>query len=225
VLTAQAFDRIDPTTHVCALHACGHLHLRLFELAGRLRPAAISCAPCCYHLAGEQGARALSGPGQGAWPGLGVADLRTAVQETVTAQAHERRRRRHVQEWQLGFDALAREVRGVDEYLPQPPIDATLLRGDFAGFCRAVSALKALELPASCDLAAFEAIGRRRYAEVTALDLVRQRFRRLIELWLVADRALYLGELGYEVRVGRFCARSLSPRDLLIDARRRDKCL
>ena len=54
---------------------------------------------------------------------------------------------------------------------------------------------------------------------VTALDLVRHQFRRLLELWLVLDRALYLAEQGYRVEVGEFCSRELSPRNLLIDAR------
>ena len=54
---------------------------------------------------------------------------------------------------------------------------------------------------------------------VTALDLVRHRFRRVLELWLVLDRAQYLLEAGYRVGVGTFCARELSPRNLLIDAR------
>jgi hypothetical protein len=222
VLSRQAPGLIDATTHVCALHACGHLHLRLLGLAGTCRPVAISCAPCCYHLGGEAGARALSVPGSTAWPGIELPDLRTAVQETVTADSHARRRRQNLQSWQLGFDALARELRGIDAWMPLPAVDAGALRGDFAGFCRVLAARKGIALPQGLDFVRWERIGRRRFAEVSALDLVRQRFRRLIELFLVIDRTLYLHEQGYRVRLASFCERTLSPRNLLLQGRRAD---
>ena len=81
----------------------------------------------------------VSAAGHAHAPRLRPEDLRTAVQETVTAPAHARRHRRQVQRWQLGFDLLQREARGVDAYLPLPPIDAAALAGSFAGWCRALA--------------------------------------------------------------------------------------
>jgi hypothetical protein len=43
-------------------------------------------------------------------------------------------------------------------------------------------------------------------------------FRRPLELWLVLDRALYLQERGYEVKLGTFCAPTLTPRNVLLVA-------
>ncbi|MNG29795.1 hypothetical protein D3C84_1152830 [compost metagenome] len=52
------------------------------------------------------------------------------------------------------------------------------------------------------------------------LELLRNLFRRPLELWLVLDRALFLEEQGYRVRPGLFCDYPLTPRNLLILAER-----
>jgi len=57
-------------------------------------------------------------------------------------------------------------------------------------------------------------------AEVRNLELLRNLFRRPLELWLLLDRALYLQEQGYHVKLGTFCDYQLSPRNLLLLAER-----
>jgi len=219
VLSEAVLPWLRAPHHALALHACGGLHLRLLHAGAAARLPAISCAPCCYHLGAQAGRLVISVAGHTHAPRLRPEDLRTAVQETVTAPGHARRHRCRVQQWQLGFDLLQREVRGVDAYLPLPPIDAATLAGGFAAWCRALAERKQMRLPEDVDLARVECAGQERFRVVTALDLVRHQFRRLLELWLVLDRALYLSEQGYLVGVGEFCPRELSPRNLLIDAR------
>ena len=46
------------------------------------------------------------------------------------------------------------------------------------------------------------------------------RFRRALEVWLVMDLALGLEEAGFEVAVGTFCDRALTPRNLMVLAER-----
>ena len=58
-----------------------------------------------------------------------------------------------------------------------------------------------------------------RFDTVARLDLVRSLFRRALELWLVTDMVLFLEEQGYTVAL-RTCPTRISPRNLLIDARR-----
>ena len=65
-----------------------------------------------------------------------------------------------------------------------------------------------------------EALGWQRLAEVRNLELLRNLFRRPLELWLLLDRALYLQEQGYSVKLGTFCDYRLSPRNLLLLAER-----
>ncbi|KPY93142.1 Uncharacterized protein ALO94_01003 [Pseudomonas syringae pv. spinaceae] len=49
---------------------------------------------------------------------------------------------------------------------------------------------------------------------------MRNLFRRALEVWLVLDRAMYVQEQGYRVSVGTFCESQLTPRNLLILARK-----
>lgn len=216
VLGDEVMCHLAQPVHVVALHACGELHLRLLRCAVAATLPAISCAPCCYHLGAPGPYQALSRAAHAAPLALGRDDLRTAVQETVTAPGHARRQRARMQQWQLGFDLLQREQRGIDEYLPPPPASGA---GDFAAYCRGAAQRLQIALPSDGALARYERAGTERFRVVSALDLVRHRFRRLLELWLVLDRALFLADHGYRVEVTEFCARELTPRNLLIQAR------
>jgi hypothetical protein len=74
-------------------------------------------------------------------------------------------------------------------------------------------------LPAGLDFAACEAAGWLRHRESRRLQLVRQAFRRAIEVWLLCDLAAWLEKQGYAVTLREFCARALTPRNLLLSAR------
>jgi len=121
----------------------------------------------------------------------------------------------------LAFDLLQRRLRGVDEYLPTPSLPPAWLDKDLAGYCRDLAALKGLADPGPLhDWAELETQGWQRLAEVRNLELLRALFRRPLELWLLLDRALYLQNQGFTVRLGTFCPRQLSPRNLLLLAER-----
>jgi hypothetical protein len=121
--------------------------------------------------------------------------------------------------WRLGFDGLQRELRQVDDYLPVPSHPNRIARGNFREFCGWAAEQKGLSLPDNVDYPAWEAYGASRLAQVRRHELIRHLFRRPLELWLVLDYALFLEEQGYRVRIGTFCQRHLTPRNLLIDAR------
>jgi len=219
VLQNEAAAWIGHAQEVVALHACGDLHRQLLMQCARRTPRALALVPCCYHLGAAECHVPLSRAAMGRLT-LTRDDLRTAVQETVTAPARDRAQRQKLQAWRLGFDLLQRELRGVDEYLPTPSLALSVLREGFESFCRKLAAQQDIALPANMDFDVFEQRGAQRAHEVAALDLVRVSFRRPLELWLVLDRALYLQEHGYDVEVGTFCERPLTPRNLLIRARR-----
>ena len=219
-LGEPAAAEVRPDQLACALHACGELHVRLIELAVDRQTRALAISPCCYHLFPGDQVRALSRPGQASTLALSRDQCRLALQEAVTATPAVRRRQRQLAAWRLGFDLLQRELRGVDEYLPVPSVpDRRAL--DFASFVRWAAERKQIELPASIDHDRLEAAGHERLDRVRRLNLVRHMFRRPIELWLVLDRALYLQESDYDVEVGTFCDRRVTPRNLLIRAVRR----
>ncbi|WP_136246960.1 methyltransferase [Halomonas borealis] len=220
VLADDAAEWLAPGRRVAALHACGDLHGRLLELAAA-SGAAVTLAPCCYQRTAADEYHALSRRGRSLMAEHGLEltreDLSMAVQETVTAPPGVRRHRRRANAWRLGFDRLQREVRGHDEYLPVPSLAYGRLPADFAGFCRWAAERKAVALPADVDWLAWEAEGWRRQAEVTRLELVRHLYRRPLEVWLALDRAWRLVEAGQRVRLGTFCDRELTPRNLLIE--------
>lgn len=213
---------------VCALHACGELHRHLVRHAADDGAQAYRIAPCCYHLGTDGAYRPLS---RDARLALDAATLRLAVTETVTAPHHDRRRLARDQAWKLGFlalqDALDAGAGRPDARDPRArrglrPVPAAWLGQDFEHFCRTLAARERLHLPAGIDWERWHRAGERRRGEVRRLEQVRHAFRRALECWLVLDLALGLEERGFEVQVGHFCARTLTPRNLLVLAQRRE---
>ncbi|HEX9802782.1 MAG TPA: methyltransferase [Gammaproteobacteria bacterium] len=213
-LGASAADAVA-ARHAVALHACGELHRTLVREAVAQRAPALDIAPCCFHLLLENDYQPFTATAR---LRLGRDDLRLAVTETVTAVGREVRLRDREMAWKLGFNLL-RGAGDDGEYRPIRPIDKGWLKGDFAGFCRALAAREGVSL--SPDVAWHEAeqAGWRRQRETMRLSLVRNAFRRAIELWLVLDLSCLLEANGYAVRIGTFCAREVTPRNILISAR------
>jgi hypothetical protein len=143
-------------------------------------------------------------------------DLGLPLSEAVTSSLRTRRQRDTSMARRLGFDLLQRQQRGIDGYLPTPSLPVSWLAKPFEQYCRDLAELKQVTINGNPDWATLEAAGQRRLAEVRNLELVRNLFRRPLEMWLVLDRALFLQEQGYVVRVGVFCDYPLTPRNLLL---------
>ncbi len=201
---------------VLALHACGELHRSLVRHADRDGAHAYRIAPCCYHLGTDGAYRPLS---QAARLALDASTLRLAVTETVTAPRHDRARLARDQAWKLGFIALRNALEG-EAPRPFRPVPASWRSAGFEPFCRRLAEREKLVLPAQVCWPDWERTGWQRRAQVRRFELVRHAFRRPLETWLVLDLALGLEERGFAVTVGRFCARTLTPRNLLILAER-----
>jgi hypothetical protein len=217
-------DVMNPLPSSCAsagmvhigLHACGQLHHQLLLQATSVAASAISLSPCCYHKTDDDFYQPLSAAAKQSDLVLDRSLLHLAVQETVTARHGERVLRKQERQWRLGFDALQREVRGVDQYLTVPSCKRSILRQGFSDFCQWAASRRQISLPANIDYDRYLQRGRRRHQQVVRLELLRQLFSRPLELWLVLDCALYLEEQGYQVTVHQFCDRKTSPRNLLI---------
>jgi hypothetical protein len=224
VLGPRAREALDRGCHVAALHACGDLHVRLLTLASEIG-CGVSLAPCCYHRTAAADPAPLSRSARDLARAHGLhftrEDLALASRETATAPASERRRRDQARAWRLAFDQWQRGVRGTGGYLPLPSLSAGRMPDGFAAFMHWAAALKGLELPARSDWGALERAGWQRLAQVRRWELALAVFRRPIEVWLALDRLLFLEEQGFEARLGVFCNRSSSPRNLLLRAQPR----
>ncbi|MHC8330226.1 methyltransferase [Pseudomonas sp. LB1P83] len=203
-----------------ALHACGDLHVRLIQLASAAGCKQLAIAPCCYNRTSLPAYQPLSSDGMRSGLQLSLDDLSLPMSETVTAGARVRRQRDTSMARRLGFDLLQRQIRGIDDYLPTPSLPSAWLDKSFADYCHHLAALKELSTIGRQDWSALEDAGWQRLAEVRNLELLRGLFRRSLELWLVLDRALFLAEQGYTVRLGTFCETPLTPRNLLLLAER-----
>lgn len=213
---------LTPATHVAALHACGHLHRHLLKLATRQKVAAVSLAPCCYHLGVTGAYRPLSQAAGKMQLSLSKFDIKLALQETVTGNARTTRLRDREMNWRLGFDALQREVGGVDRYATIPSAKESLLSQDFPAFCRWAAAEIDLPLSGSIDFERFLLSGQQRRPMIARMEIVRHVFRRALELWLNYDLTSFLLENGYQVQLGEFCSKEITPRNILIRAERND---
>jgi hypothetical protein len=199
-----------------ALHACGDLHVRLIQLASAAGCKQLAIAPCCYNRISLPRYSPLSSAAMAADLQLSLDDLALPMSETVTAGARVRRQRDSSMARRLAFDLLQRQLRGVDEYLPTPSLPSAWLDKPFADYCQHLAHLKDLSTIGPQDWPVLEAAGWQRLAQVRNLELLRGLFRRPLELWLVLDRALFLLEQGYKVRLGTFCVTPLTPRNFLI---------
>jgi hypothetical protein len=215
VLALEAAAHL-PGRHALALHACGDLHRTLVNRAAEARLPALDLAPCCYH---RTAAKTYQPWSPAARLTLSREDLRLAVTETQTAAPGEVRGRDLEMAWKLGYDLLRRETTGDDRYRPFKPVPREWRRLGFEGFCRSLAAREGVVPPASVDWGRFEEAGWTRQRETMRLLLLRHAFRRPLEIWLVLDMANHLASRGYQVEVGTFCPREVTPRNILVSAR------
>ncbi|CAM3604966.1 hypothetical protein CCOS865_00425 [Pseudomonas reidholzensis] len=216
VMADDSARHLGTDKSVVALHACGDLHVRLLQLAAQQGCRHVAVAPCCYNRIQAEHYQALSAAARASTLQLDLDDLGLPLSETVTAGARVRRQRDTSMARRLGFDLLQREQRQCDSYLPTPSLPVSWLEKPFEQYCRDLAELKQLALTGEPDWPMLEAAGWQRLAQVRNLERVRNLFRRPLELWLVLDRALFLQEQGYIVRLGVFCAYPLTPRNLLL---------
>ena len=220
VMQPLASEHLAPWHTPVALHACGDLHTRLMQLASAAGCTQLAIAPCCYNRTREDHYQPLSAAGQASALHLSRDDLGLVQCETVTAGIRVRKQRDLSMTRRLGFDLLQREVLGNLAYMNTPSLPASWLQRPFSDYCMELARLKNLPLESEPDWLAFEAAGQQRLAVVRNLELVRNLFRRPLEIWLILDRALYLSAQGYQVRLGSFCDPLLTPRNLLLLAER-----
>ncbi|KEX95282.1 SAM-dependent methyltransferase [Pseudomonas putida] len=216
VLAANAAALLEARHTPVALHACGDLHVRLIRLASAAGCKQLAIAPCCYNRTHLTRYSPMSSAAQYSDLQLSLDDLGLPMSETVTAGARVRRQRDTSMARRLGFDLLQRQLRGVDEYLPTPSLPSAWLEKPFAEYCQHLAELKELSTVGAQNWPELEAAGWQRLAQVRNLELLRGLFRRPLELWLVLDRALFLQEQGYTVRLGTFCESSITPRNILL---------
>lgn len=203
--------------HAIALHACGDLHRRLVDVAGPAGARALDVAPCCYPLGADDCYRPRGGDSALV---LDRNALRLAVTETVTASPRLVAESERLSAWKLAFVALREAQAPNAAYRSFKPVPAAWGKRDFAFFLHSLAAREKLPLAADLDLAAAETMGWVRHRAARRLQLPRLACRRAIEVWLLCDLACALENAGFEAGLHRFCPRPLTPRNVIVSARR-----
>jgi hypothetical protein len=221
VLAPATWEYLRPGVAVLALHACGVLTSTLVREAARRGVSAVAFAPCCHHFLNKAAQYTpVSAAGQRAELPLSAQDLRLSIVDEIVASATVRAAGRREEAFRLGLDLLVREASGRGDYRSPGHLPPAWVRLPFADFCRTAAAHAGLPLPAHWSPASAEAAGYERGRITRALCTVRAQFRRPLELWAVLERALCLEESGYAVRLGTFCSRQTTPRNILVVATR-----
>lgn len=201
--------------HAVALHACGELHLALLRAAVAHAAPALDLVPCCYYRIAQKDYVPLN---HDAGLPLSRDELHLAVTESVTAGQRDRRQRDQARAWKLAFLEWRTRL-GVPRGRTFKPVPGGWLSLGFDAWMRRLCQRE--QLPEDTHWGELEHSGWQRLAEVNRLELVRLAFRRPLEIWLALDRAVYLARHGYHVHLHEFCDAALTPRNLLISARRR----
>lgn len=216
VLKQPVAPYLQPAQQLLALHACGDLHRVAAKAAVEAGCQALALVPCCYHLQQTASYQPLSEAAQHSALRLSKADLRLAVQQSCTGGERVARLSQTEMLWRHLW-WLWRQLQGLG-YQPLRSVSKHWFSGDLADFLAFAAAEHQIALPATQQLSALLPQAEQGLLRQRRLELVQHLFRRPLELWLVADLAMYLQEQGYQVRLSEFCAASLTPRNLLLEA-------
>jgi len=221
VLAEGTSKHLNTEQQVVALHACGDLHIRLLQLASQSGTKQLDIVPCCYHLIGAEQYQALSTQAQQSTLGqLSRDELKLAVQAQVTAGERVTRLRHIEVMWRLAYQELYQALQGVTHYRPLSSVPKRWFSGEFSAFAQWAASQHQWQIPADTHWEHYLQLGQQRHLLVQKMQLVRSLFRPLLEQWLVLDRALFLQQQGYQVQVKQFCDYQLTPRNLMISARK-----
>ncbi|OCH19931.1 methyltransferase [Aliivibrio sp. 1S128] len=219
-LSPLSDDLIKEKQHAVALHACGDLHINLLTLGIAHHINAITIAPCCFHLTQSVNYVGLSSLSQQSTLELSKDDLRLPLQETVVAGLRTQHHRELEMCFRLGFKALQQSLSESKTYLSIPSIKKSLLSDGFEAFCYWAAEKKELILPEDIDYDDWLKKGEVAFVVMEKCDLIQHLFKRPLEVWLCLDRALLMEEADYDVRIGEFCLKEETPRNIVIQARK-----
>ena len=219
VLKGEADNCIHNNCHCVALHACGDLHLHLIKLVKQHKPAQLTFSPCCYHLTQQTTYSPCSKQGKNSLLKIKKQILKLAVSKQATTGKRQSQLSEKEVLWRLAFDELQKELFTTDEYLPLPSFPKVLLSMTFKEFVIWAMEEKSLTFIVPEQLQHFLTLAQERLNRVRRMELISQFFVRPLELWLIFDRAISLQESGYSVTVSTFCEESVTPRNILIQAK------
>ncbi len=211
---------LKPEQHAFALHACGDLHVELINQGVIKNTVNLTIAPCCYHLIRSKQFKPMSHAAMESNLKLSTFDLRLPLQHSIIANEKQNTLRNKEVHWRLSFDELQKEMLFSNKYLPLPTLKQSQLSEGFEQFCRWAIKTKNIDIVGEINYQKFLNQGKERQKVAKQIDLVRHLFRYTLEMWLAYDKAVFLKDNNYQVEIMTFCEMSITPRNLLINAKK-----
>lgn len=217
----SSIPNLDNYSTLVALHACGELNEKLIQLFVSCSASYLILSPCCPHKRGlREYYTPLSKLGKNFKIPLSLNELKLAITDEYLASTKEKNERRKHMLYRLAFDILIQKTMGKNEYTPIPPFPLTLLREPFSHFCEKLSQRLKIKIPPSYSRKEALQEGENRLRMVLTFGQVLNIFKRPLELWLILDRVMYLLEHNVQVEIGTFCEKDITPRNILIIAKK-----
>ncbi|RJG42211.1 methyltransferase [Motilimonas pumila] len=226
VLKQSVGPFIQPHSGVMALHACGQLHQRCIDETVKANAAWLTLSPCCYHLISGEHYQGMSQAAKASRLTLCKLDLKLPLQQLVTGGERQRLLREKELLWRLAFSHYCQLTQVAQGYVSLPNFPKILLSGNYSDFVSWAIAAKAKSkqplaltfVPELLELSL--RVGQQQQGMLARIEVVRQLFRRPLELWLLLDKALFLKQHGYHIRLNTFCDFNVTPRNYLLIAQR-----
>lgn len=214
---------LRPGDLVVGLHACGDLGDRALDAASAVG-ASVALVSCCLQKT-QAPARAPRAwpegvdPARLTWPRevLGLSNLASRAEgvEATLEQNLQARQRRLALSWLLRERGVSlgrgEEIAGLNRRRAHAPL---------ADFVASAFANRRLAPPSAPELTRAAQAGAAAYARARRYELPRNALGRLLEIFVLYDRARALEARGYEVVVGTVFSDSWSPRNLALLASR-----
>ena len=197
---------------VVGLHSCGKLGTDVLKLASSNGCEYIALASCCYHKL--EGAYNISKFAQTSGIGLSQNGLHLAARCYRYEDPTEFENKLMVRRYRYGLHLLNYE-RGQTEFASIGNTKLSDYQMSFFDYVKKYSDLSDLSRD---EVERFYQNGdiQNKINDIILVDLIRAMFGRVIETYLVLDRALFLQERGYRVEIVEAFERKLSPRNLLL---------
>lgn len=197
---------------VVGLHSCGKLGADVLKVASRNECEFIALASCCYHKL--NGAYNISELAQAHGTLLSENALHLAARCYRYEDLAEFENKLMVRKYRYGLHLLRYE-KGQTEFTSIGNTKLSDYQLSFFEYAQKYSNLKGLfrdEVESFYQSVEVQ----NKINDIILVDLIRAMFGRVIETYLVLDRALFLQERGYKVEVIEAFERKLSPRNLLL---------
>ena len=213
-----------------ALHSCGELLECAIDQYIEQDMEGGYFVSCCYHRISSEKRQNISAFASKYDLVLDPFELRIPSTFEFSASQKMRKRRRREMEYRIAFDLILRDVTGSNTYQKLLSVPDSWKDDSFENFVQNIAKRESISLSFSfsknVNLNAYLIKGKEKLRQIRGLASLRSLFSRLIELWIVGDRALYIQEqrekrnqkAKHDVQIGVFAPESVTPRNIVIIA-------